>query len=37
MKKECWGEVYMDKDPFKEYIKESEPKKRDKGNACIYK
>ena len=25
----------MDKDPFKEYIRESEPKKRDKGYARI--
>lgn len=23
----------MDRDPFKEYIKESEPEKRDKGQA----
>lgn len=27
------GGCYMDKDPFKEYIKESEPGKRDKGYA----
>ena len=25
----------MDKDPFKEYIKQSEPNKRDKGYAGI--
>lgn len=27
------GGVYMDRDPFKEYIRESEPEKRDKGYA----
>ncbi len=25
----------MNKDPFKEYIKQSEPNKKDKGYACI--
>ena len=31
------GVCYMDKDPFKEYIKESEPGKRDKGYAWYFR